>query len=124
MAEPMLLGEATFPSGVAVVLDMGLMWLWSHDRPPVMPAGRYGPETEAAANSSADFAIEGPDAEVAGLAFDRQPDPLRLCDIPRAHWASFRKRFNAFVRERGFDARLVRLPERVSHRERVARAAA
>ncbi len=124
MAGPEQLGEVTAPSGVVVVLDMGLMWLWSHDRPPVMRSGRYGPETEAAANSQADFEIVGPDAERAGVAFDRQADPLYLCDIPEHGWASIRRMFNRCVRENGLDARLVRLKERVTHRERVTRAVA
>lgn len=59
MANAEQLGEVTAPSGVVVLLDMGLMWLWSHDRPPVMQSGRYGPETEAAANSAIDFGVVG-----------------------------------------------------------------
>jgi hypothetical protein len=124
MADTEQLGEVTAPSGVVVVLDMGLMWLWSHDRPPVMPAGRYDPELVAAANSQADFGLVGPDAEQAGIAFDHQADPLSLCDIPRHGWARIRRKFNRFVRARGLDARLVRLKQRLTHRARVARAVA
>jgi hypothetical protein len=124
MADVEHLGEVTAPSGVVVVLDMGLMWMWSGDQQPVMAAGRYDPETVAAANSQADFGIVGPDAERAGVAFDHQADPLYLCDIPQHGWARFRRKFNRFVRERGLDARLVRLKERLPHRARVARAVA
>ena len=55
MGEPELLGVVTAPSGIVVVLDMGLMWMWSGDQQPVMAAGRYDPETVAAANSKVDF---------------------------------------------------------------------
>jgi hypothetical protein len=122
MADAEQLGVVMAPSGMVVVLDMGLMWLWSGDRPPVMPEGRSDPETVAAANSQADFGLVGADAERAGVAFDHQADPLYLCDIPQHGWARFRRKFNRFVRERGFDARLVRLKERLTHRARVTRA--
>jgi hypothetical protein len=124
MADTEQLGEVTAPSGIVVVLDMGLMWLWSHDRAPTMPAGRYDPETVAAANSQADFELVGPGAEPAGVAFDHQADPRYLCDIPRHGWTRLRRKFNRFVRTRGLDARLARLKQRLTHRARVARAVA
>src|SRR5262245_43975728 len=119
MAKAEVLGEVTTPSGVVVVLDTGLMWLWSHDRPPVMAEGRYGAETEQAANSAADFQLVGPDAEAAGKAFDRQGHPCYLFDLPEKSWSSIRRMFRECVREHGFDVRLVRLKERVTHRARV-----
>jgi hypothetical protein len=124
MADTELLGTVTAPSGIVVVLDMGLMWMWSHDRAPVMPPGRCDPETEAAANSQADFGLVGPDAEPAGIAFDHHADPLYLCDIPPHGWAGIRRKFNRFVRARGLDARVVRLEQQLTHRARVDRAVA
>src|SRR4051812_44575860 len=97
-----LLGEVTAPSGILLVLDMGLLNLWCHDRPPTMPEGVLGEESAASANAAGDFRIEEPNAERAGRAYDRQWHPLYLFDIPGQAVDDFRERFDRFAGEHGF----------------------
>src|SRR5260370_38430555 len=116
-------GEVTVHSGVVLVIDTGLLHFWSHDRKPVMAEGDESPEVVASANWAAgqvDFRIDGPDAEKAGRAFNRQWNPFFLFDIPPHGVKVIRKAFRACVTEHGLDARLVPLDRRVPHRERAA----
>lgn len=121
---PEVLGEVLIPSGIVLVIDTGLLKFWCHDRPPVMPEGAAPDDVVASANAATDFRLEGPDAERAGRAFDRQWHPLFLYDIPSHGVEKVRASFAACVREHGLDARLVPLDQRVSHRQRVAEALA
>ncbi len=116
---PEELGQVTAPSGTVLVIDTGLLKLWCHDRPPVMPEGAAPDDVVASANAATDFRLEGADAERAGRAFDRQWHPLFLYDIPSHGVEKVRESFAACVREHGLDARLVPLDQRVSHRRRV-----
>jgi len=36
----MMIGEATFPSGIALLVDFGTLHSWQRTRPPVWPAAR------------------------------------------------------------------------------------
>src|SRR4051794_22478704 len=114
-----VLGEVTAPTGTLLVLDMGLLDLWPHDRPPTVPEGLLPDDVTAAANSAVDLAIAGPDAERAGLAYDRQWHPRYLFDIPAQAVDQQRAHFDSIICEHGLDARLVALGERVPHRRRV-----
>ncbi len=115
------LGRVTLPSEIALIVDTGLQNLWSHDASPLMPQGVPSDEAStASANSSEDFRIEGPDAEAAGRAFDRQWHPLFLYDIPGNAVAEFKGNFEAFMRSRGLRAHLVSQTPRISHRKRVS----
>lgn len=67
-----------------------------------------------------DLRIEGPDANVAGLRYDRSYDPLALYDRRDPDAAA--THFAAFAKEHGFDARAVALPSPVPHAERARRA--
>jgi hypothetical protein len=117
---PELLGHLTAPSGTVLIIDTGLLNLWSHDRPPVPPPGVLPQTTEDLANASVDLLIEGPDALVAGSAFGRQPwSPLHLCDIPQAHLTELTTAFDDSVCAHCFNARLRELPNRIPHRTRV-----
>lgn len=118
---PERLGEVTAPSGVVLVIDMGLLHFWSHDRPPLMQPWQASLETVASANSSIDLRIEGPDAAEAGRRFDLSGNPLYLFDRPPpgAGLHIIQRKFRACVRKHGLEAKLVRLPERVTHRRRV-----
>ncbi len=85
-----------------MIMDAGLLNLWSHDGAPLMPEGVLSDEAAtASANASEDFRIEGPDAEAAGRAFDRQWHPLFLYDIPGAGVAAFKASFEEFTRSKG-----------------------
>jgi hypothetical protein len=115
-----VLGEVTLPSGSVVILDTGLLGMWCHDRDPILPEGRYNAETTRSANSSIDFEIAGPDAERAGRAFDRQYHTRYLYDIPAHGIEQVQASFQQTLEEHGLDARLVPLPRRVSHRQRIS----
>ncbi len=110
------LGQVSCPSGILLILDGGLAWMWSHDRQPLLPDWS---EISSTANSSVDVALRGPDALVAGLTFDRSNHPLFLYDQPRDGLGQIEDAFSSLLRERGLAARLEPLPERVPHRKRV-----
>jgi hypothetical protein len=110
MIKPVVLGEIDLPSGVLIVLDPGLARFWRHDSDPRSPRRADGEDV--------DLAIVGPDAVMAGRAFDRQFDPRYLFDIPIDRLESWRAQFAEFVAERRFDARLELLGNRVPHTER------
>jgi hypothetical protein len=102
------LGKLRFASGVALIADTERLEAWS---------GRAAPAGKS--RTEIDFAIEGPDAERAGAAFDEQAHPRYLFDIPDAEALPLQRRFGQFAREHEFDARLVALPAGVPHRERL-----
>jgi hypothetical protein len=116
---PEHLGEVTIPSGTAIVIDAGLLKFWCHDRPPLMQEGTASDTVVEAANGGADFRIEGPDAERAARAFDRQWHPGYLFDIPKHGLEQIAQSFADCVREHGLNARVVRAAERITHRRRV-----
>lgn len=96
-----------------MLIDFGLMDLWTHDEPPLLQPGILSEQDTMLANNGADFAITGPDAEEAGRKFDRQPHPLFLYDIPENGIADLQESFDALVQQQGFNAVLEQLPERV-----------
>lgn len=116
-AEPAreLLGTVTAPSGVLLLVDGDVLGLWSHDR---VPGGVDGQ------SATLDVRIDGPDAEAAGRAFDRQWHPRYLFDVPRGSLRHLEGLFGACVRRHGLAAQLVPLVRRVPHRERAALALA
>jgi hypothetical protein len=116
---PEQLGEINVPSGKLIVIDTGLLKFWCHDRPPMMEEGTAPNEVVAMANSSADYRIEGKDAERAGKLFDRQWDPGYLFDFPACGFEKVEQSFAECIRQAGFDARLTILPQKVTHRDRV-----
>jgi hypothetical protein len=108
MADEVLLGEITCPSGALVLLDGGYLGLWSGER----TGGR-----------AVDFEVHGPDAAAAARTFDRGPG-LALYDVP-AHWATgFAAMFRRHCAERGLEATLTARPRQIPHRERARRAIA
>lgn len=108
------------PSGVVMLIDFGLMDLWTHDQPPLLVMnGVLSPSALQSANEGCDFQIEGADAEKAGRAFDRQPHPLYLYDIPRHGIEEIKDSFARKMQECGFQAKLKQLPQRVPPRTRV-----
>ncbi len=119
MSRPEVLGRITVPSGVIVAIDMGLLALWSHDRPPLVPEGAFEPDLRERANGAVDLRIAGPDWARAVRAFDRQTWSHFICDVPSSDVAAMRAAFDDVVKKNALDARLEVLAERVSHRARV-----
>jgi len=115
------LGTVTCPSGILLILDGGLAWMWSHDREPRLPEWA---EAAAAANTAVDLEVRGPDALEAGRAFDRSNHPLYVYDRPRKGLQGIQEAFRAIVHERELDAVLEVMPARVAHRKRVDQALA
>ena len=106
--EPVVLGEIDLPEGVLLILDPGLGRFWRHDAEPASP--------RKSAPAEQDLRITGPDADQAGRAYDREFDPRFLFD--RKDPADAAAHFEAFARERGFDARAEVLSARIVHTER------
>ena len=113
------LGEVTIPSGIVLLIDFGLMDLWTHDKPPLIQEGVLSPEALESANKGADFQINGPDAEAAGKKFARQPHPLFLYDVPRHEVEETKEQFSALAKHHGLTATLSELSTRVCPRQRV-----
>jgi hypothetical protein len=122
MAASELLGHVKVKSGRVLVIDMGLLNLWSHDKPPHLPDGVLPPNALEQANQARDFAIEGPDAEKAGIAFAKQPNPGYLYDIVPARFEEVTTLFNEMAAQRGLKASLRMLPHRVTHADRIDQA--
>jgi hypothetical protein len=116
VAEIVLLGEVTCPSGQLVLMDGGYLGLWSGDR---APDDVQQPNVEPAV----DFEVVGRDADAAARSFDRQSGRT-LYDIPRHGVAEFTSLFDGHCRERGYEASLCAFPQQVPHRDRVRRAIA
>lgn len=115
------LGTVTCPSGILLLLDGGLAWMWSHDREPLLPEWA---DAAAVANTAVDLKVRGPDALEAGRAFDRSSHPLYVYDRPREGLPGIQEAFRALVRDKELDAVLEVMPARVAHRKRVDQALA
>jgi hypothetical protein len=114
------LGVVTAPTGVLMIVDTGLLWLWCHDRTPHFPEWRAAPEVVQSANSSIDYRIEGPDAAEVARIWAGPGQPLYLYDRPPPDKADkFLANFNVHLREKGLAASLTPLKERISHRRRI-----
>ena len=76
------LGTVTLPSGIVLVVDTGLLNLWSGECRPRLPDGILSSEEQTAeANAASDLRIEGRDAVQPGRALGKQPLPTQLYDI-------------------------------------------
>ncbi|MEU4745482.1 DUF2185 domain-containing protein [Actinosynnema sp. NPDC023658] len=81
---PELLGTASFPSGDLLLIDFGLLRLWSGDRPPLLPEGFAPPEVVAEANAAVDFEVVGPRAAEVAARLDLAAVKGRYAfDLPR-----------------------------------------
>jgi hypothetical protein len=114
-----VVGHVSAPSGKLVILDGGLMYLWQHDRPPLVGDSVEDEKLRASMDSEVDLQIEGPEAEAAGKLFDRQWHPRYVFDVPRDRVLQTREAFEKLVREKDLIARIVELPERITHRRRI-----
>lgn len=65
------LGYITVPSGSLLLIDTGYLNMWSHDKPPVMPAGILSSdEATEKANTFVDLKLVGKDAEKVAFQFE------------------------------------------------------
>jgi hypothetical protein len=116
VAEIVLLGEVTCPSGQLVLMDGGYLGLWSGDRAPE-------DVRQSDVERAVDFEVVGRDADAAARSFDRQSGRT-LYDIPQHAVAEFTALFDGHCRERGYEASLRPFSRQVPHRDRVRRAVA
>lgn len=119
MSDRISLGQIRVPSGIAVIIDAGLMHLWCHTSFDEPERWHMDEQSRASALTAQDLRIEGPDAEQAGRIFDRQWHPRWLYDIPREHLDSFRGHFRDAMAKHGLKAELVANPQRIPHRQRI-----
>lgn len=108
-----LLGHVTCPSEKLIVVDMGLLGLWSHLDPPLLDDAAAPAETALVAKSCVDYQVIGPDFVAASQHFGHTPG--WLYDRP----PGFVETFAAAMTEKGLTATVVATPERVPHRRRV-----
>lgn len=118
MAKIVRLGEVVVPSGNLLVIDFGLLSMWSGSRSPKLPAGIVSDATTEMANAAVDFQVAGRDWEAAGRALRRSSHPGFVYDVARPWIEQLRSDFDARVREGGLEASLVPTAQRVSHRDR------
>src|SRR5215471_5539201 len=109
-------GSVSCASGVLLILDGGLVWMWSHARAPLLADC---PEVIGATENDRDLIIRGPDAHAAGRAFDRSNNPIYIYDQPDDRVGALIDAFNAVTTDLELSAVLDVLPERISHRRRV-----
>src|SRR5690242_18825544 len=101
------LGTVRCPSGIAVVLDAGMLRLWCHRNFDDDSSWPMDAELRRIARESVDLRIEGPGAEVAAQAFGRQWHRRYLFDIPIKGLADITALFDELVAQRHLRAELV-----------------
>jgi len=120
------LGEITCPSGHLVIVDGGILGMWSADRSPseLDPAGLgiTEPGLLAEVKGAVDYIVTGPDADEAGRSFGRYPGRYRY-DIPATRTAEWVSTVEQKWRDNGWQATAVAAPRQVPHRERARRCA-
>lgn len=118
--QPEHLGTVTAPSGIVMIVDTGLLWMWCHDRPPLLPEGRVKSEIVQSANASIDYRITGPDAIEASKVWAGSHHSLYLYDRPPPDkLGALQDKFDEHCRQHGLKANLEPLQERITHRKRI-----
>jgi hypothetical protein len=115
------LGTVTAPAGDIVLIDFGLLRLWSGESEPALAPDDVGEQIAAIANSAVDLEILGDEPVEAGRAADLAAVACRyLFDIPADHVEQMRGRVKSRAGEHGFTVRVERIA-RMPHRTRVDR---
>jgi hypothetical protein len=115
------LGTVTTAGGELVLIDFGLLRLWSGTAEPSLNPDYAGPDVAATANSAVDLEIVGDDPVSAGRATDLAAVGGRyVFDIPAEHVDEMRLRVVRGAQEHGFAIRVEPIA-RMPHRTRVAR---
>lgn len=116
------LGTVIAPSGSLLIIDAGLLGMWSHDRPPLLPEGIAPDDVTAKANQCVDTTIVGADADQVGRQLDRQWNPRFVYDITREQATELGVRVRQLASTQRLDARVEVCAERVPHRVRADQA--
>lgn len=114
-----LLGTVRCPSGIAVVLDPGMLGLWCHRSFDDDSSWPMDEKTKHLARGSVDYRIDGPDAEAAAKAFDRQWHRRYLFDMPGDAIDKTIASFDEVTRRNHLHATLFLCERRIAHRERI-----
>jgi hypothetical protein len=115
------LGTVTTPTGDLVLIDFGLLHLWSGESEPALDPYDVGEQVAAISNSAVDLVILGDDPVAAGRAADLAAAAGRyVFDIPADHVQEIRDLVVSRARQRGFAVRVEPIA-RMPHRTRVAR---
>lgn len=115
------LGTVTTASGELLLIDFGLVNLWSGDSAPQLDARDVGDELAETANQAVDLRIVGDDPVAAGRAVDLVAVQGRyVFDIPAPSLEEMRERIVTRAAEHGFAVSLEPMA-RMPHRTRVAR---
>lgn len=118
--ETAILGTVACPTGDLLVLDFGLMRLWSGDEPPVLAEGLADPDVVRHANEAADFEIVGPNAAAVAAAVNLAAVKGRYgFDLP-ADAAYLATEVAAVCEQQRLDARVQPIA-RMPHRQRLLR---
>jgi hypothetical protein len=119
MPEAEEIGVVTSRSGTLIVIDTGYLNLWSHDRPPLMPAGSLDTEKQTnEANTFVDLQVVGRDADRVGVLLDESWHPSYLYDQPPDH-PELQSKLEELVRKHKLDAHFEVIHPRIPHRHRV-----
>jgi hypothetical protein len=104
-----------------VLIDFGLLYLWSGESEPVFDPDHVGEDIAEIANSAIDFEILGDDPVAAGRAVDLAAVAGRFVfDVPAKDVRKMRRLVAKRCREHGFAVRVEPI-RRMPHRTRVAR---
>jgi hypothetical protein len=114
------LGEVTSPSGDIVLIDFGLLNLWSNDDEPVLAPGLAPDETTRIANSSVDVVVTGPDALRLTSQVELASGRGRYYfDLPPAFAADLRGRLEQTASRDHLRVEIVVLENRMPHAARL-----
>ena len=114
-----VLGEVVLSSGTLVVIDFGLLGMWSHSESPQLEDG--DPELAERANSAVDLQIVGPDATALARHLDLAvAKETFVFDMPPDGIDMVRSKVALICDSLGLEAQVVEI-DRMPHGERVAR---
>jgi hypothetical protein len=115
------LGAVTAQGGELVLIDFGLLSLWSAESEPALDPDHVGEQVAARANSAIDLQILGEHPVAAGRSTDLAAAAGRyVFDIPADEADEISDLVVSRAREHGFDVRVQPIA-RMPHRTRVAR---
>jgi hypothetical protein len=109
------------PAGELVLIDFGLLHLWSGESEPTLDPDDVGEQVASTANSAVDLEISGDSPVAAGRAADLAAASGRyVFDIPSGAVDEIRDLVVSHARQRGLAVRIEPVA-RMPHRTRVAR---